>query len=122
LYAGRRREVLDTSGPWSWREASVDHEGDYLTLGHDDSGEQPLALIGPPRSHSFPVEMLMPAGIDDATLERVLVDVRRELDFYLVELGEESPWHYAIYHCGTTSNALSKVHWGWRPKDSSLLF
>ena len=31
--------------------------------------------------------------------------VRKQLDFYLVELGEADPWGYARYHCTTVSNA-----------------
>ena len=37
--------------------------------------------------------------------------VAKELDFYLVEKGEVDPWVYAAYHCGTTSNVYSDVHW-----------
>jgi hypothetical protein len=42
--------------------------------------------------------------------------VRREIDYYLVELREKDPWAYAIYHCSTAANVYSKVHWGYYPK------
>ena len=38
---------------------------------------------------------------------------RKELDFYLVELNEPDPWEYAIYHCGTSANVYSQIHWGY---------
>ena len=45
----------------------------------------------------------------------MIEEVHRELRYYPdypVELGEPDPWLYARYHCGTTSNWYSRVHWG----------
>jgi len=39
-------------------------------------------------------------------------EVTRELNFYLIEKGEDNPWAYAKYHCSTASNIYSSVHWG----------
>jgi hypothetical protein len=44
-------------------------------------------------------------------LAEALDAVRRELDFYLVELGEPDRWAYAVYHCGQGANPYSKVYW-----------
>ncbi len=43
----------------------------------------------------------------------ILEDIQRELDFYLLEVGGPNPWGYAIYHCGTASNAFSSVSWSY---------
>jgi hypothetical protein len=50
-------------------------------------------------------------------------EVRRELDFYLIEhparfsdTGE--PWDYAVYHYGTGANMYSSVHWSHFPEGS----
>jgi protein-tyrosine-phosphatase len=41
--------------------------------------------------------------------------VRKEINYFLIELGEKKPWLYAQYHCGTASNMYSRVHWGFYP-------
>jgi hypothetical protein len=41
-----------------------------------------------------------------------------QLTFYLVEKGEEDPWYYAQYHCGTAANAYSVIHWSFVAKGS----
>jgi hypothetical protein len=56
--------------------------------------------------------------------ETKMIDaVKKELDFYLIEWGERSPfrdpWGYAIYHCVTSANIYSHVHWSYFPKGSS---
>lgn len=94
---------------WAWREGSVDPKGDHLVLTHDDH-ENPVALVGPPSERVFPVQILN--GTQEA-----LRAVHRELDFYLVELGEPDPWAYAIDHAGTASNLYASVHWSWHPSD-----
>ena|SRR6266480_2165659 len=63
----------------------------------------PIALIGKPTNHVFPVSWLM-TPIDAA---------RKELDFYLADKHEANPWAYAKYHCNTAANMYSKVHWSY---------
>ena len=46
------------------------------------------------------------------------LEVRRELDFYLVEHPRDypdtgDPWSYAVYHCSTGANVYSPVHWSY---------
>jgi hypothetical protein len=43
----------------------------------------------------------------------IISRVQQELDFYLVELREANPWAYAVYHCGTSANMYSKIHWSY---------
>lgn len=90
----------------AWVEAQVDRAGEHFILSHDDLEEEAIAVVGPERDGSFQVEFVA-AQASDA----VLAAVRHELSYYLVELGEEHPWAYAYYHCGTISNASSNVKW-----------
>lgn len=46
---------------------------------------------------------------------KIRKEVRKEIKYYLVELGEPDPWAYSIYHCGTMANVYSKVHWSYIP-------
>jgi hypothetical protein len=104
---------------WSWRETQVARAGTYLSLTHDYTGDEVLAFVGPPSDAVFPVEMIRHDAMDDATLREVETDVRRELDYYLLEVGGDDPWEYAIYHCGTAANAHSNVHWGcWQTAET----
>lgn len=73
----------------------------------------PVALVAPAEVGGYAVQFLLdPArGGDEAEAVR---EAHRELDFYLGELNEPDPWAYAIYHCGTTSNLYSSIHWEHR--------
>ena len=62
-----------------------------------------------PTNHVFPVQWLLPKSVNPEIISRV----QRELDFYLVELREANPWAYAVYHCGTSANMYSKIHWSY---------
>ena len=100
---------------WGWREADVDVQGEHIELRYGDAEtsayEQwlPVALIGRPTNHVFPVQWLLPKSVNPEIISRV----QRELDFYLVELREANPWAYAVYHCGTSANMYSKIHWSY---------
>ena len=73
-----------------------------------------IALVSAPNGTRFSVQFLIKANSPE---EQIMVDaVRKELDFYLVELsveGRPDPWSYAQYHCGTSSNIYSNVHWSY---------
>ena len=75
----------------------------------------PVALVAKPVGNSFLVELLDNPELNQSEAERIKLAMTRELTFYLVEKGEEDPWQYAIYHCGTASNIYSQVHWGYFP-------
>jgi hypothetical protein len=99
---------------WRWVEGDVDRTKEHFELRYGDASEtewRPVALIGPPPNHTFPVKWLT----DESTPEgkESIRDARKELDFYLVEKREPDPWAYAKYHCGTASNIYSRIHWSY---------
>ena len=105
---------------WRWAEGDVDRSKEHIELRYGDASEtefedwQPVALIGPPRNHTFPVKWLTDGGTPEG--KESIRDARKELDFYLVEKGEPDPWAYAQYHCGTASNMYSEIHWSYFPE------
>lgn len=104
---------------WRWKEGAVDRAHDHFELRYGDGmGEEgwadwmPVALVGPAVRRTFPVEFL--PDTDGRPLDGdITAAVRRELDFYLIEVGEPDPWLYAQYHGGTMADAISLVHWGY---------
>ena len=97
---------------WSWTEREVAREQPHLTLAHNEHSTT-VALVGAPVDGIFPVHFLVSRESDDDVIRRVVADTVRQLDQYLIELGEPDPWAYAIYHCGTTANLYSRVHWSY---------
>ena len=95
---------------WSWTEREVAREQPHLALAHNEHSAT-VARVGAPVDGIFPVQFLVSRESDDEVMRRVVADTVRELDYYLVELGEPDPWAYAIYHCGTAANLYSRVHW-----------
>ena len=104
---------------WRWTEGSVDAEADHIALTYQDD-PKPLALVAPGPSQTFIVEFLREPVDELARQQRDRA--RREIDFYLVELGKPDPWAYAIYHCGTAANAYSDIHWGFFPRGRQARF
>jgi hypothetical protein len=100
------------STTWEWREGKVDLTVPHMKLFFGDWGESalPVAVVAKSVGHTFVVEFLRLPELDQEETERIKLAVTKELTFYLVELGEEDPWQYAIYHCGTASNIYSRVH------------
>lgn len=97
----------------SWVEGPVDSSREHIQLCFGDAWT-PVALVAPADTHRFAVEFLIDPGAGDDAAEAVR-EARRELDYYLVEKGEENPWGYAMYHGGTTSNLVySSIHWELR--------
>jgi hypothetical protein len=110
------RRASPTSS-WRWREASVDEGGDYLLLSYAPR-DLPVAIVGPPVDDVFPVRFLTEASNPDSDVAVPRDAARKELDFYLVELGEPDPWNYVIYHCGQGANLYSSIHWSWHPAEA----
>ncbi|MBI3021314.1 MAG: hypothetical protein HYY59_04880 [Candidatus Omnitrophica bacterium] len=120
---------------WKWVEGVVDTDDDHIKIWHgkpptaDKGGAirqsgRLVALVAPGPGKSFIVQFLLKARPADKRAAEILKDVRRELDFYLIELstpGRPAPWAYAQYHCDTAANIYSKVHWGWYPKGPKRL-
>jgi hypothetical protein len=105
------------SAPWAWRDGVVDTAKEYFELryrlasDHETSDTLLVARVSPPTGRTFRVEWCVRRS-DPAHRDAVKA-VRHELNFYLVELGEENRWVYAAYHCNTASNAYSRVHWSY---------
>jgi hypothetical protein len=95
-----------------WVEGPVDAERPHLTVGHVDY-PSPVALVGPEVDGAFVVRFLAPRDASDPAVAKVVERVTRDIDYYLVELGEPDPWGYAIYHSGTLSNVYSSVRWSY---------
>ena len=112
--------IKDRKG-WAWRVGSVDRTTEHFELRYGSSEEAgwddwlPVAFVGPPSEKVFVVEFL----IDEKQMPRsaeMIQQVKEELDFFLVELGEPDPWLYAQHHCKTASNVYSAIHWSFFPK------
>ena len=84
-----------------------------LTYGEDPA---PVALVAPGRPGEFVAQFLVSTRSTQDAGDKRLQAVQKELDYYLVELGERDPWAYAKYHCTTASNVYSDVHWGYFPQ------
>lgn len=97
-----------------WAEGIVNPDGDHIRLCH---GKDPttIARLARGPGEIFSVQFLSAPAADVRTAQ-IREDVRRELDFYLIEHVWPDPWAYAQYHCYTAANVYSKVHWGWYPK------
>ena len=103
------------SSKWKWVEGVVDTHDEYmqLTYGEDPA---PVALVAPGRPGEFVAQFLVSTRSTQDAGDKRLQAVQKELDYYLVELGESDPWAYAQYHCTTAANVYSEVHWGYFPK------
>jgi len=104
---------------WSWRQGVIDVQTEHIELRCGDAEKSdyeqwvPIALIGKPANHVFPVLWLISS--DNTACERMIGAARDELNFYLVEHpkdypGTGHPWTYAKYHCNTAANMYSQVH------------
>lgn len=110
------------------REGKVDRKQQHIAFcagqknGEENSGHE-VALLAPadsahPEVGQFVLEWVI--GDDHPKAAEWKKDVRRDVDFFLVEKQEEFPWGYLLYHCGTTSNAYAylggRVHFCHMPK------
>lgn len=102
--------VRDPSA-WRWREGTPDRTGLHFVLTHEKTGDKPIAVVGPTSDSTFPVALSRLEELEPEVRDSVLTDVRRELDFYLLEVGDPNPWAYVLYHCRTSANLYSRVHW-----------
>lgn len=118
-----------TRSVWRWEGGAVDKTLEHLEITYGDINVTmdykkwvPIALVSAPSDNRFSVQFLIEANSPE---KQKMVDVvRKELDFYLVELLEEGrpdPWSYAQYHCGTSSNVYSDVHWSYYKGDQCVL-
>lgn len=117
LYKQGRAAKLQQKNNWRWTTGKVSRSDEHMEIrfGSADLSEWdhwiPVALVGAPKGHTFTVEFLLAPGASNE--HQAIEAVKRELNFYLIEKGEENPWSYAQYHCGTASNWYSDVNWGF---------
>jgi hypothetical protein len=92
-----------------WSEGVVDLDKEHIKLFFGSFSDPLLiAVLAPAGERSFTVQFV----VDKSLHRKAIAKVRKELNFFLVELGEEDPWAYAKYHCSTAANVYSTVHWG----------
>ena len=117
--ANRPRE----RAPWRWSAGAVDLAAEHIELRYGSAQEadyaqwMPVAVIGRAVRGTLPVRWL----IDPTENSSIAEEIRRELDFYLIDHPRRSaltqdPWEYAVYHCSTTANVYSNVHWSHSPQ------
>ena len=95
---------------WKIVEGLVNRNKDYIRITYGKDPD-PIALISRGKGNSFKIQFMLSKDTSDKKVQAILEEVQREIKFYLVEKGEENPWAYAIFHCGTAANVYSKVHW-----------
>jgi ribosomal protein S18 acetylase RimI-like enzyme len=105
---------------WRWVAGKVNTAEEHIQISYgkekDANCKQlpKIAFLSPPKEKNFTLQFLLTAkGPKEQDMIR---EVRRELNYYLVEKREENPWAYAKYHCRTAANLYSKVHWSFFPK------
>ncbi|HNY51673.1 MAG: hypothetical protein BWY69_01592 [Planctomycetes bacterium ADurb.Bin401] len=117
--------IINNISPNQWQEGFVDRSKDHFELryGLSNTGGWddwlPVALIGPPTKGAFIVQFLNDDKISKISAN-VFQQVKKEIEFYLIEKKEEDPWAYAQYHCGTAANAYSAIHWSFFLAKSNL--
>jgi len=100
-----------------WQEGRVDRTKEHFELRYGSAEDSdwsewiPVAVVGPPIAGIVNVQFLVEPC--DPRNADVVIDVKKEIQFYLFELRERDPWRYAQYHCGTCANAHSEVHWSF---------
>ncbi|MGI8772073.1 MAG: hypothetical protein ACR2JE_11625 [Acidobacteriaceae bacterium] len=101
---------------YRWQEGPVDHSKEHFELRFGSADRNswnewiPVAVIAPPDAGAVSVQFLIEPNDSNAN---IITKVKKEINFYLLELGDPDPWKYAQYHCGTISNAYSDVHWSF---------
>lgn len=90
------------------KEGFVDPRNEHIELFYREE-QNPSALVAPSGDGTFTVHFLPNAILNTTRKGNVI----KELMFYLIELDEPNPWHYAIYHTTTTADMYSDVHWAY---------
>ena len=109
-------KIIQTT-KWSWSEGKVDIIKEHMELRYgsvEDGGWDdwiPVALITAPKDKVFNVQFIIQSH--DEASKLAIEATKRELDFYLLEVGGADPWAYAQYHCGTMADVYSQVHWSF---------
>ena len=104
---------------WHLVEGIVDTNEEYIKITYgaiDGDDFEPIALTAPGNNKTFTVQYLLQPEPENKEQQKMLNTVRKELNFYFLELKEKDPWAYACYHCTTAANLYSDVHWHYYPK------
>ena len=104
---------------WHLVEGIVDTNEEYIKITYgaiDGDDLEPIALVAPGNDMEFTVQYLLQPEPENEEQQKMLDAVRKELNFYFLELKEKDPWAYACYHCTTTGNLYGVVHWHYYPK------
>jgi type I restriction enzyme M protein len=117
----KEHSQIEETVPTKWRldEGIVDTNEEYIkiTYGSIDDGDfEPIALVAPGNNKTFTVQYLLQPEPENKEQQKMLDAVRKELNFYFLELKEKDPWAYACYHCTTAANLYSDIHWHYYPK------
>lgn len=124
---------------WKWIEGVVDTSNEHVEIVYGPVNFEQVKIISGPSDYATKlptVALVCPSKKEErasivqfldigefsgSQKEKMLQDVKSELDFYLVEnaaaeenMGEGGPkrvWAYIRYHCTTASNIYSSVHW-----------
>ena len=103
----------------AWVEGKVNRRAEHASICYGES-HRPVALVPPNKRHSFTVEFILKARPNDVRSGRILEDVRRELQFYLLDVIGPDSWSFVQFHCDTPANTRSIVHWNWHPKPAGV--
>jgi hypothetical protein len=117
-YIQAKRDMKHKRNEYRWTEGTVDTKKEHIGIWYRNLTE-PLAYVAPKTKKNIIVQFFISPD-DNNKAKRILYDICKELDFYLVEHGPtsifEDAWEYAKYHCGTSANVYSNVHWNYFPK------
>jgi hypothetical protein len=109
-----------------WQEGRVDRTKEYFELryGSAVSGSwtewTPTALVGRPVDGILNVQFLGESS--DPGKPDALKKVKKEIEFYFLELNERDPWLYAQCHCGTSANLNRKFTGHFSDLESEIKF
>ena len=99
-----------------WEEGQVDRTKEHFELLYGSQDDEcskwtPVAVVGLPKAGIVQVHFLVERG--DPRNSDVVSDAAKEIQYYLIDLGEPDPWTYAKHHCGTASNLYGNFHWSF---------
>ena len=109
---------------WRWITGNVDASEEHIEIRFGSARHSgwdewiPIALVSAPDGYTFTVQFLIKAQKPHEM--EMINEVKRQLDFYLIDKREEDPWTYAHHHCGTSANVYSMVHWSFYLKAENL--
>ena len=106
-----------------WMEGIVDLDDEHIRITYGDVRKNEeiilFAFVTPTvkgKEDRFTIQFVDLQDIEADRQALILRDVKKDLDYFLVEKGELYPWKYAAYHCSIAANIYSPVHWSYFPK------